>query len=47
MISYDFGLYKHFLDMAKKESFKKENLDKLNFTKIKNFNFSKDIVRKM
>lgn len=47
MISYDFGLYKNFLDMTKKESFKKENLDKLNFTKIKNFNFSKDIVRKM
>lgn len=47
MISYDLGLYKHFLDMAKKESFKKENLGKLNFTKSKNFNFSKDIVRKM
>ena len=33
--------------MTKKESFKKENLDKLNFIKIKNFNFSKDMVRKM
>ena len=46
MISYDVGLYKHFLDMAKKESLKKKTLINWTLPKWKTLTFQKTLLGK-
>lgn len=46
MIFYDVGLYKHFLDMAKKESLKKKTLINWTLPKLKTLTFQKTLLGK-
>lgn len=46
MISYDIGLHKHFLDMAKKESLKKKTLINWTLPKLKTLTFQKTLLGK-
>lgn len=46
MISYDVGLYKHFLDMAKKESLKNKTLINWTLPKLKTLTFQKTLLGK-